>query len=132
MRIVTFLWTRYGTDDILVRNTEGVLREPVKHLDPDGCLVQQRKHLIYEDAAKAAGGTKPIRQNRVWYMETTLLRTRVAGEYIFLTKVFLWVPIETQHKLLIYEKLHCRKLYVTKPAFSLNISVPFGEKTPRL
>lgn len=60
MRIVTFLWTRYGTDDILVRNTEGVLRESVKHLDPDGCLVQQHEHRTYEYAARATRGTKPV------------------------------------------------------------------------
>jgi hypothetical protein len=83
MRNVNILWTRYGTDDILVRNTEGVLRESVKHLDPNRCLVQQREHLIYEDAAKAAGGTKPIWHNQVWCMEATLLRTGVAGGSIF-------------------------------------------------
>jgi len=86
MRIVTFLWTRYGTDDILVRNTEGVLRERLKHLDPDGCLVQQHEHRTYEDAAKAARDMKPIRQNRVWSIEATLLRTEVAGEVYFLDK----------------------------------------------
>jgi len=86
MRIVTFLWTRYGTDDILVRNTEGVLREPLKHLDPDGCLVQQHEHRTYEDAAKAARDMKPIRQNRVWSIEAILLRTEVAGEVYFLDK----------------------------------------------
>jgi len=35
MKNVTLLWTRSGTEDILVRNTEGVLRKTVRHLDPD-------------------------------------------------------------------------------------------------
>ena len=72
MKNVTLLWTRSGTEDILVRNTEGVLRKTVRHLDPDGCLVQQHERRTYEYAAKAAGDTAPIRQNGVWSMEATL------------------------------------------------------------
>jgi len=87
MGIVNLLWTRHGTDDILVRNTEGVLRgNPFKHLEPDGCLVQQREHRIYEDAAKAAGDTRPIRQNQVWRVEATLLRKKLQGGVCFLDK----------------------------------------------
>ncbi len=80
MRIVTLLWTRYGTDDILVRDTEGVLQATALYLDPDGCLVQQHEHRTYEDAAKAARDTTPIRQNRVWSMEATLSKKSCRGE----------------------------------------------------
>ena len=45
---------------------EGVLKENDEHLDPDGCLVQQRGHRTYEDAAKAAEDRRLIEQtNRV-------------------------------------------------------------------
>jgi len=43
-------------------DAEGVLREHAKHLDPDGCLVQQGKHRTYEYTAKAAEDTRLIEQ----------------------------------------------------------------------
>jgi hypothetical protein len=56
MRNVTSLG--YGMVPTIFWSTdaEGVLREHSKHLDPDGCLVQQGKHRTYEYAAKAARG----------------------------------------------------------------------------
>jgi hypothetical protein len=108
-----FFWTRSGTDDILVRNTEGALRESVTRFDPDGCLVQQRKHRTYEDAAQAAGGTKPIRQNQVWRVEATLLRKSCRGEFVFLTKAFLWVPLATKHRVSENQTHNFRKNFST-------------------
>ena len=53
MRIVTFPWTRYGTDDILVRKVrKGCPEAAIRHLDPDGCLVQQRKHRTWRMCGK--------------------------------------------------------------------------------
>jgi hypothetical protein len=54
-----------------------VLRENGEHLDPDGCLVQQRNTEPTEDAAKAAGGMRPIRQNSVWRVGAALLRKKL-------------------------------------------------------
>ncbi|MGD0231671.1 MAG: hypothetical protein ABSC19_15185 [Syntrophorhabdales bacterium] len=45
-------------------HAEGVLKKNDEHLDPNGCLVQQRGHRIYEDVAKAAEGTRPIEQKK--------------------------------------------------------------------
>ena len=64
MRIVNLFWTRHGTDDILVRNAEGVLQKLVQHLDPDGCLVQQCEHITLRRCGKGserhkADTTKP-------------------------------------------------------------------------
>ena len=43
-------------------HAEGVLKKNEKHLDPDGCLVQQCRHRTDEDAAKAAEDTRLIEQ----------------------------------------------------------------------
>jgi hypothetical protein len=40
----------------------------------------------YEDAAKAAADTRPIRQERVWRVEATLLRKKLQGGSCFLDK----------------------------------------------
>jgi hypothetical protein len=68
-------------------HAEGVLTKNEKHLDPDGCLVQQRGHRTYEDAAKAAEDTRLIRQKtefRAW--GATLPRKKLWGEVHFLDK----------------------------------------------
>jgi hypothetical protein len=64
-----------------------VLKENDEHLDPDGCLVQQRGHRTYEDAAKAAEDRRLIEQkNRVWGYGGQLWQEKLFGEVCFLDK----------------------------------------------
>jgi hypothetical protein len=76
---------------------EGVLKENDEHLDPDGCLVQQCRHRTDEDAAKAGGrheadgAKKPsvAQGGQLW-------QEKLLGKSVFLTKTFLWVPVERE------------------------------------
>ena len=72
-----------------VCRTEGVLIEHSEHLDPDGCLVQQREPRTDEDAAKAAEDTRPAQKNPVWRMGAALSRKKLKGEVYLLDKGLL-------------------------------------------
>ena len=79
-------------------HAEGVLTKNEKHLDPDGCLVQQCGHRTYEDAARAAEDTRLIRQKTEFRARGQLCQEKsCGGRFIFLTKAFLWVPVERRH-----------------------------------
>jgi hypothetical protein len=67
--VPTIFWSATGA--------ERVLRKYAEHLDPDGCLVQQR-HRTQECAAKAAGNKRPKRQKLgSGGVEATLLRKKL-------------------------------------------------------
>jgi len=80
MRIVTLPWTRYGTDDILVRHKRKGCPEHLPDiLIPMGAWCSNASTEPGEYAAKAAGGMRPIRQNRVWRVGAALLRKKLQG-----------------------------------------------------
>jgi len=84
MRIVTLFWTRHGTDDILVRSArKGCLEHFPDILIPMGAWCSNASTEPGEYAAKATGGRRPIRQNRVWRVGATLLRKKLQGEVHF-------------------------------------------------
>ena len=80
MRIVMFPWTRYGTDDILVRKVrKGCPEQLPDILIPMGAWCSNASTEPGECAAKATGSMGPIQHNTVWRMEATLLRRELQG-----------------------------------------------------
>ena len=76
---------------------EGVLKENDEHLDPDGCLVQQCRHRTDEDAAKAGGRHEADRTKKPRFAQGgQLWQEKLLGKSVFLTKTFLWVPVERE------------------------------------
>ena len=97
MRIVTSLGHGMVPTIFWSADAEGVLREHAKHLDPDGCLVQQGKHRTYEYTAKAAEDTRLIEQkNRVWRMGATLARKQLQGGVRSLDKGLFMGTVEVR------------------------------------
>ena len=89
---------------------EGVLTKNEKHLDPDGCLVQQCRHRTDEDAAKAGGRQKADRAKKPSVAQGgQLWQEKLLGKSVFLTKTFLWVPPEIAHGGGGPKKRDCRK-----------------------
>jgi len=76
---------------------EGVLKKNDKHLDPDGCLVQQCRHRTDEDAAKADGRHEANRTTKPRFAQGgSFGKKSCGGKSVFLTKTFLWVPREVR------------------------------------
>ena len=75
-----FPWTRYGTDDILVRKVrKGCPEQLPDILIPMGAWCSNASTEPGECAAKATGSMKPIQQNAAWWVRATLLRKKLQG-----------------------------------------------------
>jgi hypothetical protein len=72
---------------------EGVQRTHTKHLDPDGCLVQQRYRTL-RMCGKGSGRHKAEKtKNPGVAGGGNFGKKSCSGKSVFLTKAFLWVPL---------------------------------------
>jgi len=76
---------------------EGVQRTHTKHLDPDGCLVQQRYRTL-RMCGKGSGRHKAEKtKNPGVAGGGNFGKKSCSGKSVFLTKAFLWVPLQMWH-----------------------------------